>query len=42
MAVHVATMTVVARVVRRVEEMMLLEKSERVEDANVSVMGDGW
>ena len=39
--VHVAKMTVLARVVTQVEETMALVNVERVEDANVSVMGDG-
>ena len=37
--VHMVTMTVLARVVTRVEEMMTLVNLERVEDANASVMG---
>ena len=36
--VHVVTMTVLARVVIRVEEMMVLVNFERVEDANASVL----
>ena len=39
--VHVLTMTVLARVVTRVEDMMALVNLERVEDANVSVIGAG-
>ena len=37
--VHVVTMTMLMRVLTRVEEMMILENLERVEDANTSVMG---
>ena len=35
-------MMVVVRVATRVEEMMLLESSERVEDTKVLVTGAGW
>ena len=39
--VHVVTMAVLARVVTRVDKMMVLVNLERVEDANTSVMGAG-
>ena len=37
--VHVVIMTILARVVTRVEEMIALVNLERVEDANASVIG---
>ena len=39
--VHMVTMTVLARVVTRVEEMMALVNLKRVEDDNTSLMGAG-
>ena len=38
MTVYVVTMAVVVRMVTRVEEMVVLEKSDRVEDNKASVM----
>ena len=40
--VHMVTMTVLARVVTRVEEMIALVNLERMEDTNASVMGAEW
>ena len=37
--VHVMIMTVLVRVVTRVDEMMVLENLKRVEDDNASVIG---
>ena len=42
MMVHVVTMMVVMRVTTRVDEMMVLENSDRVEDTKVSVIGVVW
>ena len=39
MTVHVASMMMVVRVVTRVEEIMVLENSDRVDDTKSSVMG---
>ena len=42
MTVYVATVMVAARVATILEEMMLLESSERVEDAKASVTNARW